>query len=132
LLTLLGFFVPRLYIGEGALSGGCQGLLTPRSHGQGLGCATLVWGQALAPLRLPFGPRPLSGKNKTLGTCFVQFREYFEIGGPGVSLTHIKTPCSHKIPNLFHITSIHKQKITISTQIRSAMLKAYPMSAWFC
>jgi hypothetical protein len=34
-------------------------------------------------------------------------------------------------PNLFHITSIHKQKITISTQMReSAMLKACPMAAW--
>jgi hypothetical protein len=42
--TLLGFFVPRLYIGEGASSGGCQGLLTHRGRGQGLGCAALVCG----------------------------------------------------------------------------------------
>jgi hypothetical protein len=35
-------------------------------------------------------------------------------------------------PNLFHIASIHKQKITISTQMReSAMLKACPMTAYF-
>jgi hypothetical protein len=53
------------------------------------------------------------------------------ISSPGVSLTHIKTPWSRKIPNLFHIASIHKQKITILTQIRSAILKAYPMTAWF-
>jgi hypothetical protein len=31
----------------------------------------------LAPLRLSFGPRPLSRKNRSLGTCFVQFQEYF-------------------------------------------------------
>jgi hypothetical protein len=36
-----------------------------------------VCGQPLAPLRLSFGPRPSSGKNKTSGTCFVQFQEYF-------------------------------------------------------
>jgi hypothetical protein len=36
----------------------------------------------------------------------------------------------HKIPNSFHTAGIHKQKITISTQIRSAMLKACPMTAW--
>jgi hypothetical protein len=45
----LGFSVPRLYIGEGASSGGCQGLLTHRGHGQGLGHATLVWGWPLPP-----------------------------------------------------------------------------------
>ena len=35
----LGFSVPRLYIGEGASSGGCQGILTRRGRGQGLGRA---------------------------------------------------------------------------------------------
>jgi hypothetical protein len=40
--TPLGFSVPRLYIGEGASSGGCQGLLTHRGRGQGLGRAALV------------------------------------------------------------------------------------------
>jgi hypothetical protein len=75
--TPLGFSVPRLYIGEGALSGGCQGGLTHRGRGQGLGRAALVSRQPLAPLRLSFGPRPSSGKNKTSETCFVQFREYF-------------------------------------------------------
>jgi hypothetical protein len=74
---LLGFSVLRLYIGEGASSGGCQGTLTHRGRGQGLGRAALVCGSPLAPLRLSFGPRPSSGKNKTSGTCFVQFREYF-------------------------------------------------------
>jgi hypothetical protein len=38
----LGFSVPMLYIGEGALSGGCQGLLIHRGHGQGLGRTALV------------------------------------------------------------------------------------------
>jgi hypothetical protein len=32
---------------------------------------------ASGPLRLSFGLREASGKNKTSGTCFVQFREYF-------------------------------------------------------
>jgi hypothetical protein len=73
----LGFSVLWLYIGEGASSGGCQGGLTHKGSGQGLGRAALVCGQPLAPLWLLFGPRPSSGKNKTSGTCFVQFREYF-------------------------------------------------------
>jgi hypothetical protein len=71
--TLLGFSVPRLYIGEGASSGGSQGPLTPGWHGQGLGRATYVLGWPLAPLRLSFGLREASGKNKTSRTCFVQF-----------------------------------------------------------
>jgi hypothetical protein len=40
--TPLGFSVPRLLIGEGASSGGSQGLLTPGWRGQGLGHATYV------------------------------------------------------------------------------------------
>jgi hypothetical protein len=40
--TFFGFSVPRLYIGEGALSEGCQGALTPRRCGQGLGRAGLA------------------------------------------------------------------------------------------
>jgi hypothetical protein len=71
-----GFSVPRLYIGEGASSGGCQGLLTHRGCGQGLGRAALVCGALVAPLRLLFGSLEASGKNKTSGTCFVQFQEY--------------------------------------------------------
>jgi hypothetical protein len=31
----------------------------------------------VAPLRLLFGSLEAFGKNKTSGTCFVQFREYF-------------------------------------------------------
>jgi hypothetical protein len=34
--TPLGFSVPRLYIGEGASSGGCQGALTRRGRGSRL------------------------------------------------------------------------------------------------
>jgi hypothetical protein len=75
--TPLGFSVPRLYIGEGASSGGCQGILTHRGHSQVLGHATLVCGALVAPLHLLFGSLEASGKNKTSGTCFVQFREYF-------------------------------------------------------
>jgi hypothetical protein len=40
--TPLGFSIPRLYIGKGASSGGCQGLLTHRGRGQGLGRTALV------------------------------------------------------------------------------------------
>jgi hypothetical protein len=53
--TPLWFSVPRLYIGEGASSGGCQGALTHRGRGQGLGRAALVCGALVAPLRLLFG-----------------------------------------------------------------------------
>jgi hypothetical protein len=73
----LGFSVGRLLIGEGASSEVDQGGLTMRGRGQGLGRAPLWCGQPLAPLRLPFGPRPSSGKNRSFQTCFVQFREYF-------------------------------------------------------
>jgi hypothetical protein len=74
---VLGFFVPRLLIGEGASSGGDQGGLTIGGRGQGLGRVPLLCGQPLAPLRISFGLWYSSGKNKTCGTCFVQFREYF-------------------------------------------------------
>jgi hypothetical protein len=46
-------------------------------RGQGLGRAPLLCGRPLAPLRLSFGLRYSSEKNKTFETCFVQFREYF-------------------------------------------------------
>jgi hypothetical protein len=70
-LIALGFSVGRLLIGKWASSGVDQGGHTMGGHGQGLGRAPLLCGQPLAPLRLPFGPRPSSGKNKTSGTCFV-------------------------------------------------------------
>jgi hypothetical protein len=73
----IGFSISRLYIGKGASSGGCQGSLTMGGRSQGLGCAPLLCGRPLAPLRLSFGLRYSSRKNKTSGTCFVQFREYF-------------------------------------------------------
>jgi hypothetical protein len=53
------------------------GGLTPWWRGQGLGRASLVCGAPVAPLLLLFGSLEASGKNKTSGTCFVQFREYF-------------------------------------------------------
>jgi hypothetical protein len=56
--TPLGFSIPRLYIGEGALSGGRQGLLTLGWCGQGLGRATYVWRRPLAP----FGSLSVFGK----------------------------------------------------------------------
>jgi hypothetical protein len=74
---VFGFSVGRLLIGEGASSEVDQGGLTMGGRGQGLGRAPLLCGQPLAPLRLPFGPRPSSGKNRSSRTCFVQFREYF-------------------------------------------------------
>jgi hypothetical protein len=74
---VLGFSVGRFLIGEGASSEVDQGGLTMGEYGQGLGRCPLWCGQPLAPLWLPFGPRPSSGKNRSFQTCFVQFREYF-------------------------------------------------------
>jgi hypothetical protein len=62
---VLGFSVGRLLIGEGASSGGSPGGLTMGGRGQGLGRAPLWCVQPLAPLWLPFGPRPPSGKNRS-------------------------------------------------------------------
>jgi hypothetical protein len=70
---VLGFSVGRLFIGEGESSGGDQGGHTIGGHGQGLGRAPLLCGQPLAPLRLSFGLRSSFGKNRSSGTCFVQF-----------------------------------------------------------
>jgi hypothetical protein len=62
----LGFFVGRLFIGEGASSGGDQGGLTIGGRGQGLGRAPLLSGQPLAPLRLSFDLRYSFGKIRLL------------------------------------------------------------------
>jgi hypothetical protein len=62
---VLGFSVGRLLIGEGALLGVDQGLLTIGGHGHGLGHIPSWCGQPLAPLWLPFGPCPPSGKNRS-------------------------------------------------------------------
>jgi hypothetical protein len=64
--TLLGFSISRLFIGEGASSGGCQGILTCRGRGQGLGRVALVCGALVAPLRLLFGSLELPGKIRLL------------------------------------------------------------------
>jgi hypothetical protein len=53
------------------------GGLTPGRHGPGPGRAGLACGAPVAPLLLLFGSLEVFGKNKTSGTCFVQFREYF-------------------------------------------------------
>jgi hypothetical protein len=73
----LGFSVGRLLIGEGASSEVDEGGLTMGGRDQGLGRAPLWCGQPLAPLLLSFGLRSSSGINRSSGTCFVQFREYF-------------------------------------------------------
>jgi hypothetical protein len=75
--TPLGFSVPRLYIGEGASSGGCQGTLTHRGRGQGLSHTALVCGSLVAPLHLLFGSLEASVKLWATGFGFVQFQEYF-------------------------------------------------------
>jgi hypothetical protein len=77
LIGALGFFRRGVFIGEGASSEVDRGDLTHRGHGQGLGYAALVCGALVAPLQLFFGSLEASGENKTSGTCFVQFREYF-------------------------------------------------------
>jgi hypothetical protein len=73
----LGFSIPRLLIGEGAMSGVAPGLLTLGWCGQGLGHASPVWGWPVAPLLPLFGCLDAPGKNKTSGFGFIQFREYF-------------------------------------------------------
>jgi hypothetical protein len=73
---LLGFSVGWLYIDEEVASEVGQGHLSLWRCGAG-GRATLGCGCPLAPLRLSFGPRPSSGKNRSFGLCFVQFQEYF-------------------------------------------------------
>jgi hypothetical protein len=73
----LGFSVPRLYIGEGASSGGFQGTLTRRGRGQGPGHAAQLCGALVASLRLLFSSLEASVNFWTFGFCFVQFREYF-------------------------------------------------------
>jgi hypothetical protein len=75
--TPLGFSVPRIYIGEGASSGGCQGALTMGGRGQGPGRAALLCGALMAPLHLLFGSLESSMNFWTFGFCFVQFQEYF-------------------------------------------------------
>jgi hypothetical protein len=65
----LGFSRRGEYIGKTAASGGGPGGLTPWWHGQGLGRATIVCGEPLAPLRLIFGLCDASGKIE--GLAFV-------------------------------------------------------------
>jgi hypothetical protein len=77
LIGYLGFSRRGVFIGEGASSEVDRGNLTRRGRGQGLGRAALVCGALMAPLRLLFRSLEASGKNKTSGTCFVKFREYF-------------------------------------------------------
>jgi hypothetical protein len=61
----LGFSVGRLFIGEGAMLGDGPGGLTTRGRGLGVARATLWCGCPLAPLRLSFGLRPSSMKNRS-------------------------------------------------------------------
>jgi hypothetical protein len=69
----LGFFCRGVFIGEGAMSEEGPGGLTPGSRGLGPGRSALACGPLVAPLRLLFGSLEASRKNKTSGTCFVQF-----------------------------------------------------------
>jgi hypothetical protein len=73
----LGFFRRGVFIGEGAASEVDREDLTHRGRGPGPGRAALVCGALVAPLQLLFGSLEAFGKNKTSGTYFVQFREYF-------------------------------------------------------
>jgi hypothetical protein len=61
---------------RGGVRGPPGGLTTPW-RGQEGGRATPWCCSPLAPLRLSFGLRPSSRKNRSFGFCFVQFREYF-------------------------------------------------------
>jgi hypothetical protein len=53
------------------------GGLTLGRRGPGPGRASLVCGAPVAPLLLSFGSLEAPRQNKTSGTCFIQFREYF-------------------------------------------------------
>jgi hypothetical protein len=77
LIGSLDFFRRGVFIGEGASSEVARGALTHRGRGQAPGRTALVCGALVAPLQLLFGSLEGSGKNKTSGTCFVQFQEYF-------------------------------------------------------
>jgi hypothetical protein len=71
----LGFSVGRVYIGEEASSEVDQGHLTIRRATRGAHHTRVCLPSP--PLRLSLGPRPSSGKNRSFGFYFVQFREYF-------------------------------------------------------
>jgi hypothetical protein len=73
----LSFFHREVFIGEGAMSGVGQGVLTHRGRAQGPGHAALLCGALVAPLRLLFGSLEALVNFWTFGFCFVQFREYF-------------------------------------------------------
>jgi hypothetical protein len=74
---VLGFSRRRLFIGGGAMSEGGPGAHTIGWRAQGSTRAALGCGLPLASLWLSFGLRPSSGKNRSFGFCFIQFREYF-------------------------------------------------------
>jgi hypothetical protein len=76
-IRYLGFSHRGVFIGEGAMSEVRPEGLTPDWRGPGPGRASLVCGAPVAPLLLLFGSLEAPGQNKTLGTCFVQFQEYF-------------------------------------------------------
>jgi hypothetical protein len=73
----LGFSCRGVFIGEGASSGVDRGDLTRRGRSQGPGCAALLCGALVAPLRLLFGYLEALVKFWAIGFGFVQFREYF-------------------------------------------------------
>jgi hypothetical protein len=77
LIGYLGFSRRGVFIGEGAMSEVQPGGLTPGWRDPGPGHAGLVCGAPMAPFLLLFGSLEAPGQNKTSGTCFVQFQEYF-------------------------------------------------------
>jgi hypothetical protein len=77
LIGSLGFSRREVFIGEGAMSEVEPGGLTLGWRGPGPGRAGLARGAPVAPLLLSFRSLEAPRQNKTLGTCFVQFREYF-------------------------------------------------------
>jgi hypothetical protein len=77
LIGYLGFSRRGVFIGEGAMSEVGLGGLTPGWRSPGPGRAGRVCGAPVAPLLLLFGSLEAPKQNKTSGTCFIQFREYF-------------------------------------------------------
>jgi hypothetical protein len=70
--TLLGFSVGRAKRHRQKWTKATSPCGGTARRGATLGCA-----YPLAPLRLSFGPRPSSKKNRSFGFYFVQFWEYF-------------------------------------------------------
>jgi hypothetical protein len=97
LIGPLGFSLQREYIGRRAMSGGGLGGLTTWWRGLGVGRATLWCGRPLAPLRLCFGLRLVSGiigtsafvSSNSENISYVTFLKHKNSIKQGLALRHL-------------------------------------------